>query len=127
MADRIDFFVSDDGTPGDDVMDTTWVDPEVHIGRLYAEVNGGVRAPRPTHVTANVERVADEVRDALAAVGPDQVADLGTRWATADELHAGGVSAAEAIAVLHDLVGLCVSARDAGLGLYVARTQRATG
>lgn len=127
MGEHFDYFVSDDGTPGDDVMDTTWVDPEVHIGRLYAEVNGGVRAPRPTHVTANVERVADEVRDALAAVGPDQVADLGTRWATADELHDGGVSAAEAIAVLHDLVGLCVSARDAGLGLYVARTQRATG
>ena len=122
MGEHFDYFVSDDGTPGDDVMDTTWVDPEVHVGRLYAELNGGVQAPPPTHVTANVERVADEVRDALAAVGPDQVADLGTRWATADELHAGGVSAAEAIAVLHDLVGLCASARDAGLGLYVAHT-----
>ena len=122
MGERFDFFVSDDGTPGDDVVDTTWVDPEVHVGRLYAELNGGVRAPRPTHVTANVDRVADEVRDALASVRPDQVAGLGARWATSDELHAGGVSAAEATAVLHDLVGLCVSARDAGLGLYVART-----
>ncbi len=122
MGDRIDFFVSADGTPGDDLMDTTWVDPEVHVGRLYAELNGGVRPPRPTYVTANVDRVADEVRDALASVGPDQVAELGTRWATTDELHAGGVSAAEATAVLRDLVGLCVSARDAGLGLYVART-----
>ena len=26
MGDRIDFFVSADGTPGDDLMDTTWVD-----------------------------------------------------------------------------------------------------
>jgi len=122
MGERFDFFVSNDGTPGDDVVDTTWVDPEVHVGRLYAELNGGVRAPRPTHVTANVDRVADEVRDALASVRPDQLAGLGARWAASDELHAGGVSAAEATAVLHDLVGLCVSARDAGLGLYVART-----
>jgi hypothetical protein len=122
MADRIDFFVSDDGTPGDDVMDTTWVDPEVHVGRLYAELSDGVQPPGLTYVTANVDRVADDVRDALASVGPDQVAELGTRWATTDELRTGGVSAAEATAVLHDLVGLCVSARDAGKGLYVART-----
>ena len=121
MGDRFDYFVSGDGTPGDDVMDTTWVDPEIHLGRLYEELSDGTQAAAPAPVTDNVAHVDDAVRDALASVRPDQVSDLGARWATAVELQGGGVSTAEAVAVLHDLVGLCVAARDAGLRLYVAR------
>ena len=59
MGEHFDYFVSDDGTPGDDVMDTTWVDPEVHVGRLYSELNGGEGVP---HLVGHPLDVGGDVR-----------------------------------------------------------------
>ena len=122
MGDRYDYYVSGDGTPSDDVVDTTWLDPVVHLGWLHAELNGGDASLHLQEVDGHVDRVPDGVRDALADVTPDRLPEVGARWAASAELAADDVSAAEATALLHDLVGLCVTGRDTGHGLYVART-----
>jgi hypothetical protein len=122
MGNRFDYYVSGDGTPGDDVVDTTWLDPVVHLGRLRAVLTGEGEDLRLRKVRPHVDRVPDDVRDALAAVPLDGVSDLGDRWAATDELTADAISPAEAKALLHDLVALCVAGRETGQGLYVART-----
>ncbi len=120
MGDRFDYYVSGDGTPGDDVMDTTWLDPAVHLSTLCAELTG--HDVRLSTVLPHVDRVPDDVRDALATVPLDRMSDLGDRWAATDALTADAISAAEATALLHDLVALCAAGRDNGQSLYVART-----
>ncbi len=142
MTVHYDYFVSGDGIPGDDVVDTRWVDPALHVGRLYARLTNQPWSPalvqlvRLEHLpamddaedseTPGLERVPDEVRDALADVPPERLQSLGTWWASTDELVRDEVPADEVTALLHDLVALCVTGRDSGQGLFVARTYRVT-
>src|SRR6478752_2004785 len=80
-----DYFVSSDGIPLDDVVDTRWVDPVVHLGRLYAELTGEPPIVGLLRISPVVEQVPHEVRDALAAVHPGRIEELGAWWAETAE------------------------------------------
>ena len=67
-----------------------------------------------------VEQVPDEVRDALAEVDPERIVKLGAWWAETAEFTVDDVPTAEVTALLHDLVGLSVTARERGESLCVA-------
>lgn len=115
-----DYFVSSDGIPLDDVVDTRWVDPVVHLGRLYAELTGEPPIVGLLRISPVVEQVPHEVRDALAAVDPGRIEELGAWWAETAEFAVDDVPTAEVTALLHDLVGLSVTARERGESLCVA-------
>jgi hypothetical protein len=120
MGVNYDYFVSSDGIPSDDVVDTRRVDPVVHLGRLYAELTGAPPIVALRRISPVVEQVPHEVRDALAAVDPERIEQVGAWWAETAEFAVDEVPTAEVTALLHDLVGLSVAARERGESLCVA-------
>jgi hypothetical protein len=135
MSVNYDYFVASDGLPGNDVVDTRWVDPTVRLGQLYARLTDQCWMPRlvrttrtsplPSHgdgawyLRPSIEKVADDVRDALAAVVDEQVPELGEWWAGTEEFRRDQVPAAEATALLAALVRLCDEGRQRDQHLYV--------
>ena len=67
----------------------------------------------------SVSALDDRVRDAFAGVPNDEIAALGTWWATTDEVEPGQLANAEAAALLRALVGICAVAVTEDHHLYV--------
>ncbi|GAA5178473.1 hypothetical protein GCM10023322_05730 [Rugosimonospora acidiphila] len=117
------------GVAGFETLLLKGIDPYITLGRLesiltshsYDEITDDPRHCRPItdpEGDAFVVTVTDTLRDTLAAVGDDRLADLARRWAQTDELRLDGVDVSDLAETLTLLTALARRAVETDGHLY---------
>jgi hypothetical protein len=121
-------------TGASDLVETTWVEPTVRVGKLFARVTASDWTPRTIALTRvspeeplgpdnwetpTVHRIDDAVRDALADVSPSDQEVLGRWWAQTEEFVLDRAEPERVVGLCDALLDLCREAARRDESVYV--------